>query len=265
VAADSARPLAHYLLDGARQPAFLVNEFGKGRAIYLNFIPSAWQPVFEKKKEDDPILEEPQLQALASQRIHRVLDEIVRIAGLTPPVECDTPLFARYGEGPISYVCLAVGYKGDPASWRRPCPVRLREKQHVYDARRRTYLGFTDQFEARFSFEDKLFVLVYSAMPYRVEGIAMDLERETVKPGGTLHFTARLQPREAQKQRHCLALRVKDPEGMDVLWYQCVIETQDGVAKGRVDFALNDKPGKWVLHLTDTATGTAAEKACRVE
>ena len=260
VVADTAKALASYELDGEQQPAFLVNALGKGKSIYLNFMPTGYRIVKDEGLSDEQEVDERVLRGLAAQRFRQVFQKFVDYADLQVPAECPGLMKFRFADGKLTYVCLGAGYKNNPAVWRTPHEVTLREKQHVYDSRRGKYLGFTDRFDAEFSIPDKLFALVYSLMPYKVEGIEIKPQQESVKPGETLRFEARLQPAETQQQRHVLWLRVIDPRGEDIYWYGAVIETKDGVAKGRVDLALNDRPGQWKMVLTDTATGTHVER-----
>ena len=258
VIADTARALASYELDGDKQPAFLVNDLGKGKAIYLNFMPTGYRIVKDEGLSDQREVDERVLRGMAAKRFHRIFQKFIDYADLHVPAECPRLMKFRFADGKLTYLCLGAGYKNDPAVWRTPHEVTLREKQHVYDSRRGEYLGLTDRFEARFSIPDKLFALVYAVMPYKVEGLEIKLRQESVQAGETLRFEARLQPAAAQAQRHVMWLRVIDPKGEDVYWYGAVLETKDGVAKGRVDLALNDRPGTWKLRLTDTATGVAA-------
>jgi len=265
VVASSAKPLSHYVLDGERQPAFLVNEYGKGKAIYLNFVPGSPRVVLDKEEGKNSATDARKLKFRAEQALSRVFDKIMGYTDVRCPVEAKGPALYRFGEGPITYICLDRNYEGDPQRWQIPYEVRLRKKHHVYDSRRRQYVGFTDQFEARFSIKDKLFALVYAALPYKVERIEIKPEQKTVERGETFLFEARLQPPEAQKQRHVFSLRVRNPKGEDIYWYGTVLEGKDGVARGRIDLALNDTKGTWQLQLTDSATGVREEQQFTVE
>ena len=265
VVADTATALADYSLDGEKHPAFLVNEFGKGKAIYLNFTATGYRIVLDEGRSDEVEVDIQKLKGLAAERFQRMFGKIISYAELRSPVKISGATLWRFGNELATYICLGAGYKGNPNRWRKPYNVCLAEKRHVYDSRRRKYIGFTDSFEARFSIEQKLFALVYAALPYKVEGIVIESKAETVIRGETLFFKARLQPAEATKNRHLLSMRVTNPRGEDVRWYGTVMETKNGVASGRIDSALNDLTGEWRLQLTDTATGVSASKDFQVK
>ena len=100
---------------------------------------------------------------------------------------------------------------------------------------------------------------LYAALPYRVASLEVRLEAPEVARGGTLRFTARLQPPAAQRVRHVVSMRLINPEGEDLRWYRTCFETKEGLARGRIDLALNDPPGRWTLRLKDAASGLTRE------
>ncbi len=255
----SAKPLASYSLQNEQHPAFLVNEFGKGKAIYLNFTATGYRVIENEGRSDEVEVTVTELRGMAAARFRRIFEKLIGYTDLSPSVEASGCALWRFADKSASYICLGRGYKCNPDMWRKPYEVRLKEKRHVYDSRRRQYVGFTDRFEAKFSIEQKLFALVYAALPYKVEGIDLKLKDESVKQGSTLFFSAGIQA-QGEPNRHVLSMKVTDPKGEDVRWYGAALEAKDGVAEGRIDFAFSDTPGNWKMQLTDTATGVSVEK-----
>jgi len=71
--------VAQYLLNEVEQPAFLVNELGRGKAVYLNFIPVGYKEAVGDEAEMDQIkIREMKGRSAASFR--RMFGKIVELA-----------------------------------------------------------------------------------------------------------------------------------------------------------------------------------------
>jgi len=271
IQATTATAWAGFDLDGRRQPAFLVNRYGKGTAIYLNFLPSGFREVIgdvtegEREGEKEAVdslgqkTSTVEAQGRAREAFHAIFSRIVALAGLESPVRCEgRPGIYRFGQGEITYLGVCAGYKSPPA-WRRDYDITLPRPKHVYDSRDGKYLVYADRVKAVFD-EDRLkLALLYALLPYKVEGIEVQLNAAEVPRGGTVSFSARLLPAAAQKQLHAVALRVTNPKGEELPWYRNSFATKEGVAQGRIDLATSDLPGRWTARLRDAATGVTTE------
>jgi len=265
VAPTTARAHARYSLGGREHPAFLVNEFGQGKAIYLNFLPAGYREVVGDIVEGEGGQDDlgaaagaQQLAGTPAERFRAVFATILRLAGVQDPVVCEGyPGIYRFGEGRVEYLGVDVGYK-NPERWRT-YEIRLRDKRHVYDCRRGQYLGYDERIKVQCDAENLRLNHLFALMPYRVEGVRLQLHETEVPRGGTLTLSAQLLPEEPRRERHVLSLCLLNPNGEEMRHYGTCLETRDGIATGRVDFALNDMPGRWKLRLTDAATGMAAE------
>lgn len=257
VTPTTSKPLAHFYLDRKRQPAFLINRYHKGVAIYLNFIPSEFRKVRLRKDEDgNTIVEEI---GGGREAFKRIFDKLLDLAGLKSPISTTPGIrIFRFGEGNLLYIGAQAGYKNTD-QWEREYEIRLPEPRHIYDVRASAYVGYTDTIKVRFNPLKLIVNQLYALLPYRVAGIVVSLEQRELTAGETLRFSARLLPAEAQRERHILCVRAINPRGEDVRWYRVCIETRGGVATGRVDLAFNEPPGRWKLRLIDSATGTTAE------
>jgi hypothetical protein len=260
----TAKPFASYPLGNELQPAFLVNEFGKGKAIYLNFVATGYRVVENEGRSDEVEVNVRELKGIAAARFQAVFQKLLGYTDIRLAVQARGCSLWRFADNTATYICLGRGYKGNPDMWRTPYEVRLDQKRHVYDSRRGQYVGFTDRFDAQFSIDQKLFALVYAALPYKVEEIDLSLKRESVKQGSTLLFTATIGPAQAAQNRHVISMKVLNPEGEEVSWYGTVLETKKGIANGRIDLAYSDVPGVWKMQLMDTATGVSVEKEFEV-
>lgn len=254
----TARPLAACTLDGKEQPAFLVNRFGQGTAVYLNFIPAGYVAVEIKGEGESQ--DAKALEGKAAELFRRFSDKLVALAGLQPPLsfpEHTPAMVARFGEGDCSYLGLCSSRSVE--ALRAEYTVALPVKKHAYSARRGEYLGFTDRVTVRFREDPRLVADVISLLPYRLEGIAVELAATRVTAGQPLAFTARVKPAAAQSSRHVLAVRALAPDGQDPLCYRHSIETRDGAASSALATAASDTPGTWTLRVTDAATGVTQD------
>jgi hypothetical protein len=127
------------------------------------------------------------------------------------------------------------------------------------------YVGQVDKVRARFDPAQRRTEQIFAVMPYRVEGLDVDLPGRSVRAGEPVAFTARVRPAEAQKQRHVIGLRATDPQGRSPRWHRAAFETENGVARCRFDPACNEARGPWKLALTDAATGAQTQVDLTVE
>ncbi|MBM4050305.1 MAG: hypothetical protein FJ279_34855, partial [Planctomycetes bacterium] len=152
VAAGSPRAK---LADG--RPAIITREHDKGRAVYLNFSLEGYR--HERQKESLPTLA-------------RLLQQLLVGHGVMPPVQvsdahgqpvprCEV---CRYGDERMQLVGILreVGKGPEVVT----ATIKLPVKGHVYDVRRRKYLGQSDSLDVPLGP-----VEVFAALPYRVTGI----------------------------------------------------------------------------------------------
>ena len=256
VVAETAKPLATYDLAGKTHPAFLVNGFGKGKAIYLNFIPSGYVAV--ELSGEGEVSTTKTLEGKAGEYFHRCFDKILQLAAIDPPMKFVGRGLgsARFGKGDLSYIGVVSGRS--LASLRVPYQIQIPEKKHVYSVRTREYLGFHDLFTFKLDEKTRRAGDIISLLPYKVEGLDVDAPT-SIQPGDKLSFTVRVLPKAAQSQRHVIAVRAIDPQGNDLHWYRHSIESEDGVASSFIGIPANAPLGKWTLRLTDAASGVTRE------
>lgn len=218
-------------------PVFMVNEFGKGRAIYLNF------PLTGTMGE-------------ARDRIARWLYDTTDVKPFASAQGCK---LSRFRDGDAYYACLEVAYGFPPEYYEKvskESKVTLQEKRHVYDARLGIYLGETDTFQPMFKDHS---VAIYTCLPYRVNGLTIQPPAE-VNPGDLLSCNVTIDISSEKQVRHVLRVSAIQPDGKPrkLLGYNIV--TTDGKGKAQLPLAYNAQPGKWELVIRDVATGTEARQ-----
>ena len=267
VAATTARPLAGFKRDGEKCPAFLVNEFGAGKAIYLNFLPAGYHEVVGDITEGDEATGVDDFGAGAKVKqatgdiqtwFRKMFATILGLSEVKDPIACDSyPTIYRFGEGDIEYLGLEVGYK-HVARWEKPYELRVPRKRHLYDMRAGKYLGYTDQIRAQFDPLKLYLNALYALLPYKLEATELKIEAAEVARGGTLRFSVRTLPEVSARARHVISFRLLNPAGEEVKHYGSCLATENGAAAGRVDFALNDPVGTWAIKVRDAATAVSA-------
>ena len=247
---------------GSRQaPALLVNTFGKGRAIYLNFSfvgygglkVSGWQNEFTETQR---------LKAAQGQRIRELMAGLMDMAGSR------SELGLERADDRITFPQVYV-YRSDANQYvgiwpevRQPDPMdlekldaytlRLPAKAHLYDCRNRKYLGEGQAFEIR---PVMGLPSVYAALGYRVTGLTLPTSGRA-KLGGRAVARVLISGTEGEMGEHVVQVDVLDPTGKRREEYSRNVVVSSGRAEFHFPLALNDPTGSYKLTATDAATGT---------
>jgi hypothetical protein len=239
-----------------------VNEFGKGKAIYLNFIPSGYVAVELSGEGEESTTKT--LEGKAGEYFQRCFNRILQPAAIDQPMKFVGRGLgsARFGAGDLSYIGVVSG-RGLEAL-RVPYQIQIPEKKHVYSVRTREYLGFHDLFTFKLDEETRRAGDIISLLPYKVEGLKVEA-LNSIQTGDKLSFAVRVLPEIAQSQRHVIAVRAIDPHGNDLHWYRHSIETDEGVADSFIGIPANAPPGKWILRLMDVASGVTRDVPIEVK
>ncbi|MFH0963747.1 MAG: beta-galactosidase trimerization domain-containing protein [Planctomycetota bacterium] len=250
IGAGTATALAHT----GETPAALVNRYGKGRAWYLNFGVDRYASSLSDEEK--------------GLGMRRVWEKVESLAGLGRRVEftSDSPANLRaltralYADGDAQYLGLLrdvaeVGGPSDAAA--RNVRFKFDHPGHLYDVRKREYLGLTAGAEvALVPGEAHLFAL----LPYRVGALALSGVQDRYAPGGRIEFQVALRFEGAPVATHVVRVTLTDPDGATPRHCDRTILMKDGAAAGSMRFALNDKPGTWILSATDVTSGRSDKK-----
>lgn len=269
VTPTTAKPLAYYTVNGRRAPAFLVNHFGRGKAILLNFEPLHFNEytgeAIDKKPSNDLTPEAAEkLTTETTAGFRAVVRHCIELAGVRHWAQLSTdgkPLGAsmgRFVDGQNTYVGLVAPW-GYPPSWyaARRTELGLPARFHVYEMLTGTYVGFVDKVIV--PFDVHRLVNFYACLPYRVAGIETRVDKAELGVGEVVTFSTEVRTEGAPPGRHVLRVDVLNPTGELVPLYCYNLEAPDGKGRGQIFLALNDPPGKWRIMLRDVATGTKSE------
>ncbi len=221
-------------------PLMIVNDFGEGTAVLLNFSLEAYGALREEMQE---------------MPIRRLLGAIYRIAGM------ESPFRQRAGDGPLRWTetvrweteGITVIGLFKTAGEDGPATTILPRPRHVYDLRNDRYLGETDQIagELRVGFAN-----LYALSDEAIGEVVLDL-RGPVAPGQTLEGVVRVRGRGQGLLP--VKLRVFRPDGTEQAWPRRELIVQDGVADVEIPIAYNAQSGTWRVTAREVLSSQTAE------
>ena len=215
-------------------PAIVVNELGRGRAIYLNGFLGYNLP--------------------SRTWIRDLLD----LAGLPSPARItsggreqmgyESAVFSRGGIRLLGILRLR--------DEEHPTQVQLAERGHLYDVRSGKYFGLTDA--ATFDLSQKA-AAVLASLPYAVRGIELRVDPQRTAAGGEVALGASVAVGEGDSGDHVLRVEVHDPSGGLSRAYTDNVLAVGGRWQGKVPTAANAQPGAWRVVVRDVISGSRAE------
>ena len=232
-------------------PVCIVNQFGKGRTVYLNFrFDYAKQRTFE------------------NDSLRLLLDSCLNFKSrYTPLMKMDGKPAGRimttfYKNGKNTYIGLLPELPR--GNWTKAKPADLKKfafkarctlpgKGHLYNARTGKYYGTAsvqtlDMIPAH--------AMLLSLLPYKVNGLDI-AAKKTVKAGETAKISVTLKTSAGTAGHHVFHMTVKTPDGETPWYFRQTKETANGKAVFEIPFAMNSAAGIYEVTVKDAATGTS--------
>jgi hypothetical protein len=201
---------------GLENPLCIVNEYGKGRAILLNF--SVYNAPFQP-----------------------LLASLLESAGATPKItfsQKDVEV-TRWKNGDIEFLALMGDYAGEGT-------VTLDEKRFVYDLKAKTRLCNVKTFNTTLVPQQaSFFALMPKVAPMPELSIA-DAAAQNVDVTISI---------DQFQGVHAVGIQLTQPDGSPAPWFDQVQIVQNGDQQFSLPFAQNDRPGEWNLQITEFYTG----------
>ena len=244
---------------GVNAPAFVLKKTGKGRAMLLNFLETAYGRKREHWQRD-------------------MISEILRMAGVKAalrPVDKDGAALwdheiTRFHDGNARYVGL---FRMETAHAQLPenVYVPFDTKAHTYivggvdPVRRKTlgskYLGFVGR--AGFPLVAGG-VTIVARLPYRVTGLDADVERAGRLRQGTVVRIGLATKGDAPVARHVVHAQVFDPDGNEDLDLTQNVVLKKGKGTLRLGIPLDAPGGTWTVKLREIVSGQSATARFRI-
>ena len=136
----------------------------------------------------------------------------------------------------------------------------LENKYYIYDVTGKTFVGSTDKVEIDFSQNG---AGLFALLPYRVRSVELNIPNSIITIGGKMNFNVRIVPQEAQSTpvRHVIMVELYDPSGRLISCYSSEMEISEWSSVGELHLTENEKPGRWIIKVTDIVSGKQAERA----
>ena len=231
------------LAKGKEVPAIIINKYGKGVAVYLNFWIANYVELGSK---------------IAKERVLLLMDSLFKWLNVRPKIELfntDGSRYyggevVRYSSGSIEYVALFVN-----PDTNKPVKliVDLGGTHHVYNVREKKYLGFTSNVTI---VVDPGEPTILALLPYKVEDIEVKIVNKTLILGSVATLDAKIIVTNGTAKGHTLRFEVYGPDGKERLFYSKNVYLDDSdSAEFSIPFAFNDPKGEWTIKVIDIASG----------
>jgi len=228
----------------AGAPVFLVNAVGKGRTVLLNFHVTQYSGQREMAGGREA---RDLFRAFAS-----ALGLKPRLERLAPEGELLRTETVTWTKGGVTlYGLLRDGGAAGPAS------VRLPAKMHVFDLRQGAQ-GLTERVVIPVLKPGHAALI--AAYPYDPGRPIISRSAAQARPGDAVTFRiAMMGVPEAEKGTFSYQTELVDPAGRVADWLPWCAFGQGGRVAVPVQFAYNDRPGRWTLRVREVTTGRSGE------
>ncbi|MCD6362224.1 MAG: beta-galactosidase trimerization domain-containing protein, partial [Armatimonadetes bacterium] len=222
-------------------PGVIVNHYGEGVAVLLNF-PFSQYLALRREGEEMPL--------------RRLIGAILEMADVHPPFT------QRAGRGPLRATETVRWISGDvqlvmlfkTAGEDGPATTVLPEPMHVYDLRRNRYLGRVAKITAPLRVG---YANLYALSPESIGKPALSVRNDAAKPGDEVEVSVRV--RGAVRGSLPVRVRVFRPDGVEETWPRRELLVENGRAHFTLQVAWNAMPGQWKLTARNIFTGDTAE------
>ena len=240
--------------------AVIVSKRGRGRAVYTNLDIGAYGSSKGAGVRGEVIVETRGADEYV-RAVQAIFHEIFRMADVPRRVTI-TRDGKAFDSGETFYYSddsgrpLYVGTMVNVAESGK-VQVRFHQKAHLYDVRDRQYLGLTDAFEDEFHPGR---IQVYAALPYRVTGLSLSIDRPNPEfvfgPGTDVSLTAQVQGAAGNPVLHVFRVEVYKPNGDLAEAYSKNHRAELGQLGLNIPLGYNAQTGTWKAVVTDIASQT---------
>jgi len=249
----TAKSLGQFRKDADTAQTLLVNTYGKGKAVFLNFFLSNLNDIFTGQRD--------------SQLLSRLLQTggvTGRVKIVTNPQSLHDYETAVFQNGSVEYLVVLRGTAETIQNLSsKGVEIVLPKDCFIYNIREGKSVGFGKKINVPALLLGD--AAVYALLPYEVKDILLKTDRKTYRPGQSLQYALQITAKSnATVGNQVVRLEVYDPAGRFCRHYSENILTKAGLAEGSISLALNDKPGLWTIKACDLTTGKTTQAQVRL-
>lgn len=216
---------------GLNHPVGIVNEFGKGRAVLLNF------PIYNAPAQ--PLIEGILASAGVKAKIKISTPQGEPVSGLE---------VTRWQNGEIELVALFGTYEGEVT-------VALPESRQVYEMKNHQHLGEVSEFKTAVRPHRAKF---FALLPKDATKPQIDLKQSTVSRGSVVNAQLSI---PAATGKHSVSITLQTPDGKAAPWFkeERIVDHQPRTIA--IPVAHNDPAGNWKILATDLYSGNTTAQS----
>lgn len=226
-----------------RKNVLIVNNFRKGKAVYLNF--------FFSNLVDNYLWS---AQSLLLSRILQLAD-IERTVNVTNGGK-SIPYYeiVSFKNSSAEYIGILRDYRGGEK--QEPLKITFPRQTHLYDIREKSYLGKISETQTQIA---PGCAKIYALLPYQVKDIEINAT-DNIKAGQKFDYQFQLTATADKLANHVVRIEIYNPKGKLIKHYSRNELTKAGFFKGSFKSALNDSAGTWKLKAIDIISKISSEK-----
>jgi len=280
---DPKKPLLHSLLkvttgkplaqtEGTELPLIIVNEVGKGKAIYLNFSLSDYSRATAGGVGGEIVTVE-RAKREKQEAIWEIMADLLRLAGVEARVKVTeevtgaswAPEVIRFQDGEAEYIGFLQPVMGTHTSIgsgglitkadTKRVTIDFGREAHIYDVIRKRYHGEADRIETDLT-DGK--AALYALLPRKVENAKLRID-ESLAPGQAVGGEVTVDG----VSRGVVAIVLSNASGRER--YRVRVSLMEGTGRFRFLLALNEEPGMWRIEATDVVSGTKTAQPFEVK
>jgi len=237
-------------------PSVVINDYGKGKAAYLNFSTDivARDPNSNRAKAVIAGIAEilgyfgarPIMKITASDG--KPLTEVETFHYRVPGIDYFALLRENVGTAAVMAYDGIVHAKAEGESVAEPIHIDFPAFGHIYDVLKKTYMGRGMSVDTTVEPAE---AKVFAILPYEVKDLAAFAEAA----GNRVSYDMEVIASSGKPREHTVVLEVTSPSGELNRLYSRNILAKGGRAHGEILFSLEGESGTWTLRFTEAASG----------